>query len=413
MKITRALAYAVFDSRGFPTVAVLLGQDAQYAVGMSPSGASTGSHEAYEWRDGEESFGGKNIRRALDFFHTQIAPQIVGRDWSSQLEFDQWLQTVDGTGNFKNVGGNVAIAASIGFLRLQALLSHKEIFAVLQEQFGYHQSSKPITPLVNVINGGKHASSGLAIQEIMLVPVIGTTTTEKITVAAEIFCSLKKVLAKKSLSTLVGDEGGFAPSIEHASQAFELIEEACTASHYRFGQDIALALDVAATELYSDQQYHIDGGDLSAEALVGFYQNMVKNYPVISLEDPFAEDDFAAWHSLYASIGNQVQIVGDDLTVTNVERMKLADDQKLCSAMIVKPNQIGTISQTMAAIKQAEQFGWNTIISHRSGETEDTTIADIAYATGAPYIKTGSCSRSDRMAKYNRLILLEQMRVIG
>jgi enolase len=208
---------------------------------------------------------------------------------------------------------------------------------------------------------------------------------------------------------LVGDEGGFAPAIEHASEAFDLIAEACDSAGYRFGDDIKLALDVAATEVYREGKYHLDGMAMDAATMVDFYESLVKKYPIISIEDPFAEDDFAAWKLLQERIGQQVQIVGDDLTVTNVQRMELVQNQKLVSAMIVKPNQIGTITQTMNAIKLANQYGWRTIISHRSGETEDTTIADIAYAVGSPYIKTGSSSRSERLAKYNRLIWLEQI----
>ncbi len=408
MKITQASAYAVLDSRGVPTIAVHLASDEHHAVGMSPSGASTGSHEAYEWRDGGERFGGKNIQKALEFFATTIVPKLIDQSWESIVDFDQWLINFDATNNFQKIGGNLAIAASICFLRLQANVSGVEVFELLRSQYGYANITAVVTPMVNVINGGKHAASGLAIQETMIVPVVGSTTSEKVMIAAEIFGALKKILAKHGMSTLVGDEGGFAPTIQRVSEAFDLIKEACDLTPYRFGNDIKLALDVAATELFHDGNYQLEGKTFSATALVDFYQDLTEQYPIISIEDPFAEDDFDAWQQLQDRIGKKVQIVGDDLTVTNVERMKLVQSKGLVSAMIVKPNQIGTICQTMAAIALANQYGWKTIISHRSGETEDTTIADIAYAVSSTFIKTGSCSRSERLAKYNRLIQFDQ-----
>lgn len=408
MKITEAKAYTVLDSRGVPTVAVFLRANEQYAVGMSPSGASTGSHEAYEWRDGGDAFAGKGVDKAIKLFNEKLAQLICDKDWGGCVSFDQWLVEVDGSANFQNIGGNLAIAASIGFLRLASLVHGFEPYAALRNEFGFEHTKPVVTPMINVINGGKHASSGLAIQEIMIVPVAGTSSTEKILIGAEVFSALKKVMSKHHFSTLVGDEGGFAPTIEHASEAFDLISEACEVAGYHFGTAIKLALDVAATEVFRDGQYHLEGVAMDSGAMVDFYEDLVKKYPIISLEDPFAEDDFAAWKLLSERIGQKVQIVGDDLTVTNVKRMELIQNQKLVSAMIVKPNQIGTITQTMEAIKLANQYGWSTIISHRSGETEDTIIADIAYAIGSPYIKTGSCSRSERLAKYNRLIWLEQ-----
>lgn len=408
MKITEAKAYPVLDSRGVPTVAVFLRTGDHYALGMSPSGASTGSHEAYEWRDGEPDFGGKGVSKAVNFFNQSLALPICEKEWGGCVSFDQWLIATDGSANFQNMGGNLAIAASIAFLRLASLVHGFEPYAALRNEFGFGQRSHVVTPMINVINGGKHASSGLAIQEVMIVPVKGTTANEKIFIGAEIFGALKKVMIKHNLSTLVGDEGGFAPAIKYVSEAFDLIKEACEAVGYEFGSDIKLALDVAATELYQDGFYHLEGKEMNAQTMIDFYDNLVQKYPVISIEDPFAEDDFGAWKSLQDRIGKRVQIVGDDLTVTNVKRMSLVQEQNLVSAMIVKPNQIGTITQTMEAIKLANQYGWNTIISHRSGETEDTIIADIAYAVSSPYIKTGSCSRSERLAKYNRLMWLEQ-----
>lgn len=409
MKISEAKAYPVLDSRGVPTVAVFLRADRQYAVGMSPSGASTGSHEAYEWRDEEAAFGGKSVDKAVQFFNETLAKTICEKEWGGCVSFDSWLIETDGTANFQKLGGNLAIAASIAFLRLASLAHGFEPYVALRNEFGYDHQTQVVTPMINVLNGGKHASSGLAIQEVMIVPVKDNAMNDKIFIGAEVFGALKKILAKYGFSTLVGDEGGFAPAIKHASEAFDFIKEACDMAGYDFGSDIKLALDVAATELFSNGLYHLEGKEMDAQALVNFYDDLVQQYPIISIEDPFAEDDFGAWKLLHERIGSKVQIVGDDLTVTNVKRMELVQEQKLVSAMIVKPNQIGTITQTMAAIKLANQYNWNTIISHRSGETEDTIIADIAYAVGSPYIKTGSCSRSERLAKYNRLIWLELM----
>lgn len=408
MKITEAKAYPVLDSRGVPTVAVFLRVSDKYAIGMSPSGASTGSHEAYEWRDGDNVFGGKGINKVVDFFNKNLAPVICQKDWGGCVSFDQWLIATDATVNFQNMGGNLAIAASIAFLRLASLVHGFEPYAALRNEFGFEQGTHVVTPMINVINGGKHASSGLAIQEVMIVPVKGNTTQERIFVGAEIFGALKRVMTKYNLSTLVGDEGGFAPAIKHVSEAFDLIKEASELVGYELGEDIHLALDVAATELFHDGLYHLEGQKMAAKAMVDFYEDLVQKYAIISIEDPFDEDDFHSWKLLQERIGKKVQIVGDDLTVTNVSRMKLVQEQNLVSAMIVKPNQIGTITQTMQAITLAKKYSWNTIISHRSGETEDAIIADIAYAVASPYIKTGSCSRSERLAKYNRLLWLEQ-----
>ncbi len=420
MKLTQAKAYQVFDSRGMPTVAVCLWQDEKYAIGMAPSGASTGSHEAFELRDGDESLGsardrafqGKGVQKALKIFTEKIQDQLLQKDFADQQSLDSFLQEIDGSNNFQNFGSNIAIATSIAFLRLQALVQGKEVFEVLAEQFSTHNSQftiPAITPMVNVINGGKHADSGFAIQEVMIVPVKGKSTTEKIAIAAEVFNSLKEVIREKGMSTLVGDEGGFAPAIKNVSQAFDLIEQACQKTNYSFGEDIKIALDVAATELYKNGMYLLEGTQLTTQQLVNFYKDLVTKYPIMSIEDPFAEDDFEGWKMLKEQLGDKVQIVGDDLTVTNVERMKMVKEKDLISAMIIKPNQIGTITQTMEAIRLANEYGWKTIISHRSGETEDTTIADLAYAVNSPFIKTGSMSRSERMCKYNRLITIEEL----
>lgn len=409
MKITEAKAYPVLDSRGVPTVAVFLRADSQYTIGISPSGASTGSHEAYEWRDGEADFGGKGVNKAVQFFNENLASIICKKEWGGCVSFDTWLIDTDGTTNFQKLGGNLAIAASIAFLRLASSVHGFEPYAALRNEFGFEHQAGVVTPMINVINGGKHASSGLAIQEVMIVPVKGDSINHKIFVGAKVFGALKKVMTTRGLSTLVGDEGGFAPNIKRAGEAFDLIKEACEVAGYELGSDIKLALDVAATELFKNGVYHLEDREMDTEVMMDFYADLVQQYPIVSIEDPFAEDDFNAWQLLQERIGDRVQIVGDDLTVTNVERMKLVQEQKLASAMIVKPNQIGTITQTMEAIKLAKEYNWNTIISHRSGETEDAIIADIAYAVSSPYIKTGSCSRSERLAKYNRLIWLELM----
>ena len=412
MKITQAKACQVFDSRGTPTIAVCLWQDQKYGIGMAPSGASTGSHEAFELRDGGDFFQGRGIQKTLQIFIEKIHDSLLQKDFASQQELDSLLQKIDGSDNFQNIGANTAIATSIAFLRLQSLVQGKEVYEVIGEQFKILNSKfkiPAITPMVNVINGGKHADSGFAIQEVMIVPVKGNTTSEKIAIAAEIFAALKEVMKEKGMSTLVGDEGGFAPTIKNVSQAFDLIQHACAKTQYKFGDDIKIALDVAATELYKNGMYLIEGTQLTAKQLVNFYKDLVTKYPIMSLEDPFAEDDFEGWSMLKEQLGEKIQIAGDDLTVTNVERMKMIKEKELISAIIIKPNQIGTISQTLEAITLANDYGWKTIISHRSGETEDTTIADLAYAVSSPFIKTGSMSRSERVCKYNRLIAIEEI----
>lgn len=412
MKITQARAYQVFDSRGIPTVAVCLWFKSVYAIGMAPSGASTGSHEAYEFRDNNDAFQGKGISKALKGFEEKIKNRLIQEDFIDQKDFDSFLRVIDTSDNFQNIGANTAIATSIAFLRLQAAVQGKEVFEVVEEQFKIQDSEfriGGITPMVNVINGGKHADSGLAIQEVMLVPIKGERTSEKIAIAAEVFQALKVVLKERGMSILVGDEGGFAPNIQHVTQAFDVIRLACEKTQYEFGRDIQIALDVAATELYKNNMYLIEGIQLTAKQLVNFYKDIANKYPIMSLEDPFAEDDFEGWKMLKEQIGDNVQIVGDDLTVTNVERMKMVKEKDFISAIIIKPNQIGTITQTIEAIEQARTYGWKTIISHRSGETEDTTIADLAYAVSSSFIKTGSMSRGERMCKYNRLIAIEEL----
>ncbi|MBP7057535.1 phosphopyruvate hydratase [Candidatus Gracilibacteria bacterium] len=409
MHITKVQIYSILDSRGIPTVAVLLGTGSHFAIGMSPSGASTGRHEAVELRDGTAVFGGKDVVQVIARAKPLLWPAIVQLDFENQRAFDAWLRTVDGTANFAHLGANVSIAASIAFLRLQALEEGAEVFQVLRNQFPDARfPDQVLTPMVNVINGGKHASGGLAIQETMIVPLGGGTIREKVMLSAQVFGALGQLLKQSKYSTAVGDEGGFAPPLQYVSQACELIKTATESLGLHFGKDIGIAFDSAASEFFQDQTYTLEGQTWNSQQLAAFYQDLTAKYPVISLEDPFAEDDWDGWQQLTKVLNKNVQVVGDDLTVTNVERMALVNSKNLISAIIIKPNQIGTISDTMAAIALAKKYGWQTIISHRSGETEDTTIADIAYAVQSKYIKTGSMSRSERLGKYNRLLYLEQ-----
>jgi enolase len=409
MHITKVQIYSILDSRGIPTVAVLLGAGHNFAIGMSPSGASTGRYEAVELRDGTASFGGKDVLQVIARAKALLWPTIVQMDFENQHAFDTWLREVDGTKNFASLGANISIAASIAFLKLQALENQVEVFQVLRTQFPEARFSEQVlTPMVNVINGGKHASGGLAIQETMIVPLVGTTIREKVMLSAEVFGALGKLLKQEKYSTAVGDEGGFAPPLQHVSQACELIQAATESLGLSLGKDIGIAFDSAASEFFQDQTYTLEGQTWNSEQLAVFYHDLSTKYPIVSLEDPFAEDDWGGWQQLTGRLGSGVQVVGDDLTVTNVERMALVNEKNIISAIIIKPNQIGTISDTMAAIALAKQYGWQTIISHRSGETEDTTIADIAYAVQSKYIKTGSMSRSERLGKYNRLLYLEQ-----
>ena len=370
-----------------------------------PSGASTGAHEACELRDGDNKrYLGKGVLKAIENVHSKIAPEIVGVNCTDQVFVDKLLRDIDGTENKTVLGANAILGVSLAIAKAGAATTGQPLYRYV----GGSQACKLPVPLMNVLNGGAHANNGLDVQEFMVVPVVQNSFRESLRAGAEIFHTLKKILAKKGLSTAVGDEGGFAPKLSNNQEALDLLMEAITQAGYEPGQNVFLALDVAATELYKDGHYRWDGKDLKPEGLLEVYQKWSEKYPFVSIEDGFAEDDWDSWVKMTSRLGSELQIVGDDLFVTNPKRLKTGIDRKAANALLVKVNQIGTLTETFEAVSLAQRSGFNTVMSHRSGETEDTTIADLAVAMGCQQIKTGSLCRTDRTAKYNQLLRIEE-----
>lgn len=401
-KIIKIRARRIFDSRGVPSVeADLFLSSGEMGRFSCPSGASCGSKEAIELRDGDNAlFNGKGVNKALAHIRTEIAEAVVGKSFS-QAELDECLINLDGTANKSRLGANAILPVSGAFFHASAL-SRKEPL--------YGLGRLLPMPLVNVINGGSHANNGLDVQEFMLVPKGAPNFSEALRMVAEIFHALKSLLNARSLSTGVGDEGGFAPKLARNEEALELLMEASMKAHYQPGRDVFFALDVAANELFDEQKnlYRINQHWLDAAALLDWYAGLSKSFPIISIEDPFHENDYDAFAKITARLGSSVQIVGDDLFVTNERYIQEGIERRYANAVLIKMNQIGTVSETLRAIKMAQNGAMRTIISHRSGETEDTTIADLAVLTEAGQIKTGSMSRSERVAKYNRLLRIEE-----
>jgi enolase len=405
-EVTQVIAREILDSRGNPTVEVEVktksGVIARAAV---PSGASTGAHEACELRDGDNKrFLGKGVLKAIENVHTKIAPEIVGVNCTDQVFVDKLLRDIDGTENKTVLGANAILGVSLAIAKAGAATTGQPLYRYV----GGSQACKLPVPLMNVLNGGAHANNGLDVQEFMVVPVVQNSFRESLRAGAEIFHTLKKILGKKGLSTAVGDEGGFAPKLSNNQEALDLLMEAITQAGYEPGQNVFLALDVAATELYKDGHYRWDGKDLKPEGLLEVYQKWSEKYPFVSIEDGFSEDDWDSWVKMTSKLGSELQIVGDDLFVTNPKRLKTGIDRKAANALLVKVNQIGTLTETFEAVSLAQRSGFNTVMSHRSGETEDTTIADLAVAMGCQQIKTGSLCRTDRTAKYNQLLRIEE-----
>ena len=405
-EVTQVIAREILDSRGNPTVEVEVktksGVIARAAV---PSGASTGAHEACELRDGDNKrYLGKGVLKAIENVHSKIAPEIVGVNCTDQVFVDKLLRDIDGTENKTVLGANAILGVSLAIAKAGAATTGQPLYRYV----GGSQACKLPVPLMNVLNGGAHANNGLDVQEFMVVPVVQNSFRESLRAGAEIFHTLKKILAKKGLSTAVGDEGGFAPKLSNNQEALDLLMEAITQAGYEPGQNVFLALDVAATELYKDGHYRWDGKDLKPEGLLEVYQKWSEKYPFVSIEDGFAEDDWDSWVKMTSRLGSELQIVGDDLFVTNPKRLKTGIDRKAANALLVKVNQIGTLTETFEAVSLAQRSGFNTVMSHRSGETEDTTIADLAVAMGCQQIKTGSLCRTDRTAKYNQLLRIEE-----
>lgn len=398
-------ARQIFDSRGNPTIEVdVLLEDGSMGRASVPSGASTGSHEAVEKRDGGDVLNGKGVLDAIECIHTDIADAISGFDALNQIQIDRVLCDLDGTDNKSNFGANAILGVSLAVAKAAAHFQEMPLYRYIG---GIYGCQLPI-PLMNVLNGGCHADNNLDIQEFMLFPLSAETFPESLHMGVEVFHKLKSNLKKKGLSVNVGDEGGFAPTLDSPESALDLLTESIAAAGYTPGEDMGFALDVAATEFFRDGKYHMRGGTLDAEGLVKLYEKLASNYPLVSIEDGMAEDDWNGWAALTQSLGKNVQLVGDDLFVTNMSRFMMGVDQGIANAILIKPNQIGTLSETAFVIQEAHKSGYETVMSHRSGETEDTTIADLAVAFNCGQIKTGSLSRTDRMAKYNRLLRISE-----
>ena len=398
----------VLDSRGNPTVEcdVLLESGVMGRASV-PSGASTGSREAIELRDGDKSrYLGKGVLKAVEYINTEISESVLGLDASEQAFLDRTLIDLDGTDNKGRLGANAMLAVSMAVARAAAEEAGLPLYRYLGGMGGTHL---PV-PMMNVINGGAHANNSLDLQEFMIVPVGAPSFREALRWGAEVFHALKKILHDKGVSTAVGDEGGFAPSVENHEAAIELILQAIEAAGYTAGEQIALALDCAASEFYKDGQYHLagEGLTLSAQAWTDMLATWCDKYPIISIEDGMHEGDWDGWKVLSDRLGKNVQLVGDDLFVTNTKILQEGIDKGIANSILIKINQIGTLTETFAAIEMAKRAGYTAVISHRSGETEDNTIADIAVGTNAGQIKTGSLSRSDRMSKYNQLLRIEE-----
>ncbi len=402
-------AREILDSRGNPTVEADV-RLSSGAVGRAavPSGASTGEHEAVELRDGDaQRYGGKGVLEAVRNVNEQIGPRLEGMDALDQMAVDYEMLDLDGTPNKGNFGANAILAVSLAVARAAAADRGVPLYRYLG---GPVANVLPV-PMMNILNGGAHASNNVDVQEFMVVPVGAETFPEALRMGVECFHALKKVLTEQGLSTAVGDEGGFAPMLPHNEAALEAILSAIELAGYRAGDDVAVALDVAASELYQDGDYVFkkgDGSRRSVEELIAVYSDWLDKYPIVSIEDGLAEDDWDGWAQLSEALGERVQLVGDDLFVTNTERLSRGIEASVANAILIKVNQIGTLTETLHCIELAKGNAYGTVISHRSGETEDTFIADLAVATGAGQIKTGSASRSDRVAKYNQLLRIAE-----
>ncbi len=398
-------ASQVLDSRGNPTVqAEVFLECGISGTAIVPSGASTGAHEAHELRDGGKRYMGKGVLNAVGKIQDTISPALCGLSALNQKAVDQLMIEIDGTANKSNLGANSILAVSLATAKAVANALDLPLYRYLGDPL----SSLLPVPLMNVINGGAHAPNSLDFQEFMLVPHGANTFSESLMMGTEIFHTLKALLEKKGLSTAVGDEGGFAPNLTSSEEAGDLLIESIEKAGFNPGKQVSLALDAASTEFFKDNQYNYGGKQLSSSDMVSYLSKLVSNYPIVSIEDGLAEDDWEGWSQLTKTLGNKVQLVGDDLFVTNTERLKRGIDEKSANSILIKVNQIGTLTETLEAIDLAKNAGYTSVISHRSGETEDTTIADLSVATRSGQIKTGSLSRSERVAKYNRLLKIEE-----
>ena len=398
-------AREILDSRGNPTVEVEVELDDK-TIGRAavPSGASTGAFEAAELRDGGSRYLGKGVQTAVNNVSKKIAPVVIGLDAQAQRDLDMKMIALDGSKNKSNLGANAILGVSLATARAVALSKNQSLFKYLG---GQEAKTLPV-PMMNILNGGAHADTNVDIQEFMIAPIGAENFKESLRWGAEIYHSLKSVLKKKGLATSIGDEGGFAPNLESNRAALDLILVAIENAGFKAGSEIALAMDVAATEFFADGKYKFEGKQLTSDQMIDYYSELVKSYPLVSIEDPLDEDDWSGWAKLTANLGEKIQIVGDDLFVTNPERLQRGIDSKTANALLVKVNQIGSLTETIDAVNLAHKNHYKSMMSHRSGETEDTTIADLAVALNCGQIKTGAPARSERVAKYNQLLRIEE-----
>jgi len=398
-------AREILDSRGNPTVEVEVAlDDGTVSRAAVPSGASTGAFEAVELRDGGSAYAGKGVTKAVDAVLDTIGPELAGAEASEQRLVDQAMLDLDGTDNKAKLGANAILGVSLAVARAAAESAHLPLFRYVG---GPNAHLLPV-PMMNILNGGAHADTGVDVQEFMVAPVGAGTFREALRMGAEVYHALKSVLKGKGLATGLGDEGGFAPDLESNRAALDLIAEAVGATSLTLGDDVVLALDVAASEFHSDGAYQFEGQARSAQQMQDYYSELCDTYPIVSIEDPLDEEDWEGWRAITAALGDRVQLVGDDLFVTNVERLSRGIAEKSANALLVKVNQIGTLSETLDSVDLAHRNGFRCMMSHRSGETEDTTIADLAVATNCGQIKTGAPARSERVAKYNQLLRIEE-----
>ena len=398
-------AREILDSRGNPTVEVDVQlEDGSWARAAVPSGASTGAFEAAELRDGGSRYLGKSVSGAVDNVKAKIAPSLIGHDGLDQKGLDEKMIALDATVNKSSLGANSILGVSLAVARAAAVSKKLPFYKFIG---GEKATLLPI-PMMNILNGGAHADTNVDIQEFMIAPIGAPTFKEGLRYGAEIYQSLKSVLKKRGLATSIGDEGGFAPNLESNRAALDLIIEAVEKAGYKMGSDIGLAMDVAATEFYKDGSYRFEGANLSATEMINYYQGLLDSYPLLSIEDPLSEDDWSGWADITKAMGANVQLVGDDLFVTNPTRLAQGISQGCANALLVKVNQIGTLTETLAAVDMAHKAGYRSMMSHRSGETEDTTLADLSVAALCGQIKTGAPARSERVAKYNQLLRIEE-----
>jgi enolase len=405
--IATILGREILDSRGNPTVEVdVVLEGGHHGRAAVPSGASTGAHEAHELRDGGKRYGGKGVRKAVEAVNGEIRAELQGFDGADQRGLDQRLRDLDGTENKQRLGANAILGVSLAVSKAEAAARGLPLYAYI----GGEEAALLPVPMMNIVNGGVHADNPIDFQEFMIVPVGAANIADAVRMGAEIFHALRHALKGAGHNTAVGDEGGFAPNLASTSEALDFVMAAIKAAGYRAGDDVYLALDAAATEFYGEGRYFLKGEKrtLTSDQLASYYAELIANYPIFSIEDGMSEDDWEGWRALTEALGAKVQLVGDDLFVTNVARLKRGIDQGIANAILVKVNQIGTLTETLDAVRMAQGARYAAVMSHRSGETEDATIADLAVATNCGQIKTGSLARSDRVAKYNQLIRIEE-----